>query len=155
MGGSALAIASIDQFAPLALRRRAQILIAQGEHVPADERRRSLFGEHAYPRFRRVYAQQQRLELESVRPRNHDLTVDDATFRQVRPERGRQLGKVSIERLEVATLDEDRVAIAEDDRPEAVPLGLEEPAFALGSPVATLASMGSRGGWKGSVMARV
>ena len=55
-----------------------------------------------------------------------------------RLERLGELGEVAVERLEVAALDVDLVAVAEHDRPEAVPLGLEQPAVALGQAVAGL-----------------
>src|SRR5205085_5467853 len=42
------------------------------------------------------------------------------------------------ERLEVAALDQDLVAVPEDDRPEAVPLRLVEPAIAIGQAVGGL-----------------
>src|SRR5262249_57672975 len=43
-----------------------------------------------------------------------------------------QLWEVTVERLAVARLDEVLVAVAEDDRTEAVELRLEAPAVALG-----------------------
>ena len=46
-----------------------------------------------------------------------------------------ELREVAVERLEVARLDVDLVAVAEDERPEAVPLRLEQPAVALGQAV--------------------
>src|SRR3990172_10912549 len=82
-------------------------------------------------------AQQERLEVEAVRPRDDDLPVDDAAVREVCLEGGRELREVAVERLQVAALDERLIAVAEDDRTETVPLGLEEPAIALGE----------RGGW--------
>src|SRR3990172_439996 len=77
-------------------------------------------------------AQQERLEVEAVRPRDDDLPVDDAAVREVCLEGGRELREVAVERLQVAALDERLIAVAEDDRTETVPLGLEEPAIALG-----------------------
>ena len=63
---------------------------------------------------------------------DHDLAVEHAALGQLRPERLEQLGEVTVERLFVAALDEDLVAVAEDERAKAVPLGLEDPAFAGG-----------------------
>ena len=56
----------------------------------------------------------------------------DAALGELRHERIEQLGEVAVERLLVAALDEDLVAVAEDERAEAVPLGLEDPAVAFG-----------------------
>ena len=47
---------------------------------------------------------------------------------QLRQQRLDQLGEVAVERLLVAALDQDLVAVAEDERAKAVPLGLEDPA---------------------------
>src|SRR3954471_15114949 len=82
--------------------------------------------------------EQERLEGKLPVRRDHDLAIDDATLRQARLQRVGELGKVAIERLEVTTLDQDLVAVAEDDRPEAVPLRLEQPAVALRNAVAHL-----------------
>ena len=49
---------------------------------------------------------------------------------QLRRERLEQLGEVAVERIFVAALDEDLVAVAEHESAEAVPLGLEDPPFA-------------------------
>ena len=57
-----------------------------------------------------------------------DLAVEDAPLGQCGPERVGQLREVAVERLQVARLGVDLVAVAEDERPEAVPLGLEQPA---------------------------
>ena len=43
-----------------------------------------------------------------------------------------QLGEVALERLLVAALDVDLVAVAKDERAKAVPLRLEQPAVAVG-----------------------
>ena len=49
-----------------------------------------------------------------------------------------QLGKVAIERPQVAALDEDVGLAAKDDRAEAVPLRLEQEAVARGELVGEL-----------------
>src|SRR6188768_3504494 len=68
----------------------------------------------------------QRVEVETVRRRNHDLTVDDAVERQPGEQRIVQFGEVPVERPEVAALDEQLRPAPEDDRTEPVPLGLVE-----------------------------
>src|SRR5258707_10008763 len=49
-----------------------------------------------------------------------------------------ELREVTVERLEVAGLDQDFVAIAEDEGPEAVPFRLEQPAVILGQRISRL-----------------
>ena len=67
-----------------------------------------------------------------------------------------ELREVAIERLEVAGLDVDLVAVAEDDRPEAVPLRLEQPAVAGREAVGRASRASARaGGSKGSCIGRV
>src|SRR2546430_2746398 len=82
--------------------------------------------------------QQQRLELEATLAGDDDLAIEDATVRQGGAEPGSELGEIAIERLEVARLDVRLVTVAEDDRPEAVPLRLEQPAIALGQRIGCL-----------------
>ena len=57
-----------------------------------------------------------------------DLAVEDAPLGERGPERVGQLREVAVERLQVARLRVDLVAVAEDERPEAVPFRLEQPA---------------------------
>jgi hypothetical protein len=94
--------------------------------------------------------QLQRLEVEALLARDDELAVERAPGWELAQERLAQLRKVAVERLLVAALDVDLVAIAKDQRAEAVPLRLEEPAFALGSASTRLASMGRTGGPTGS-----
>ena len=72
------------------------------------------------------------------RPAMTTSPSSDAALGQGGAQRVRQLREVAIERLQVAGLDVDLVAVAEDDRAEAVPLGLEQPAVAIGQPVGRL-----------------
>ena len=55
--------------------------------------------------------QLQRVEVEPVRRGDHDLAVDHAAVRQPLEEDCVQVGKVAVERPQVAALDED-VAVA-------------------------------------------
>jgi hypothetical protein len=137
--------------APLVLRHLAQILVAECQQVPRHEARRRLGGEHVDPRRGRVDAQQQRLEVERAVAGDDHLAVDDAALRQRGLERLGQLGKVAIERLEVARLREHLVAVAEHDRPEAVPLGLEQPAVGVGQGIDRLGEHGFDRGRDGQV----
>ena len=63
---------------------------------------------------------------------DHHLAVEHAALRELGAERVAELGEVAVQRLQVAALREHLVAVAEDEGPEAVPLGLEQPAVALG-----------------------
>ncbi len=68
----------------------------------------------------------QGIEIQPVSGGDHDLAVDDASVGQLREQDLVQLGKVAIERLEVAALDEELGAVAKDNGAKAIPLGLEQ-----------------------------
>ena len=67
--------------------------------------------------------------------RDDHFAIEHTLLRQLRAQRVEQVREVAIERLLVAALDQDLVAVAKDERAEAVPLGLEDP-FAGGRDVA-------------------
>src|SRR5215831_11802267 len=67
----------------------------------------------------------QPIEIEAARRRDDDLAIDHASVRQRGKKPAVQLGEVAVERLQVATLDVDVPAAAEDDRAKPVPLGFE------------------------------
>src|SRR4029453_6939325 len=73
-------------------------------------------------------AQQQRLEVEPGGADDDDLAIDDAARGQRGGEGGDELREVPVHGFFVAALQEELVAVAKYDRPEAVPLGLELPA---------------------------
>jgi hypothetical protein len=85
-----------------------------------------------------VDAHLERLEVEAVRAGDHELAVEHAARRQLRAERLAQLGEVAVERLLVAALEQQLVAVAEHEHAEAVPLRLEDPARAVGQRVDAL-----------------
>lgn len=68
----------------------------------------------------------ERVEVEPVFGGNHDLAVDDAARWQPFDEGLMQFREVAIEGFQVPALNVNVVTAAEDDGPEAVPLGLEE-----------------------------
>ena len=72
----------------------------------------------------------QQIEIQSVCGDDDDFTVDDRPGRELLEECVVKLGKVAIERPEVAALNVDVGLAAEDDRPEAVPFGLVQEAAA-------------------------
>ena len=77
----------------------------------------------------------QRIEIEAVPGRDHDLAVDHAAGRQPFEQGFMQFGKVAIERLQIAALDVDVVVRSKHDRPKPVPLGFEEHAVRVGDVV--------------------
>ena len=129
----------------LAQRRVAQVLVADGQQVPGDERRGARLGQHLHPRRGRVDAEEQRLEVEHAVVRDDDLAVQDASLGQRGTQRIGQFGEVAVERLQVARLRVDLVAVTEDDRPEAVPLRLEQPAVVGRQAVGRLGEHGFQG----------
>jgi hypothetical protein len=67
-------------------------------------------------------------------------------LRQLHPQRLDQLWVVTVERLLIAALDEEFVCITKNQRPEAIPLRLEEPPSPSGKAWTGLASIGRTGG---------
>ena len=117
---------------PLLQRRAAQILVAEREHIPRDVGRRRLRGEKLDAGLGRMNPQEQGLEVQPGRADDDDLAVQDAALRERGGERRDELGKVPVHRLLVATLEQELVPVAKDERAEPVPLRLEEPALAAG-----------------------
>src|SRR5262249_35555084 len=78
------------------------------------------------------------VEVETAGPDDDDLAVHHATLRQVRGEREPEVGKVTVERPQVAALGVDVVTGLEGDGTEAVPLRLEDPSVPCGQPVPEL-----------------
>jgi hypothetical protein len=74
--------------------------------------------------------QLQLIEIEAVIVGDHDFPIQHALQRQGRPQGIQQFGKVPVQRLLVTALNENLVPIAENKRPEAVPLGLKDPVVA-------------------------
>ena len=111
-----------------ALRERAigQVLVAQRQQVERDEAGRRLLGQQVHPAGRGVDALLQHLELQRVAlpVQHHDLAVDHRPLREVGQHRVDQLREVAGHRALVAAADLDLGAVPEDDRAEAVPLGL-------------------------------
>src|SRR6476646_6043212 len=75
-------------------------------------------------------SQLQRFELEPFVACDDDLAVEHASLGQLRLDRIDQLGEISIERLLIAALNENFIAITKDERPESIPLWLEDPSLA-------------------------
>ena len=149
IGGAASARACSSSSAALGERSLGVVVVAERQEVEGDEAGRRLAGQPLDPAGRRVDALLQHLELEPVADDDHDLAVDDAPFGQVGLDRLDDLGEVAGHRLLVARADLDLVAVAEDDRAEAVPLRFERQR-AVGICGTALASIGATGGITGA-----
>jgi hypothetical protein len=109
------------------LRFFEQHRVVDGEEVEGDEAGGRGLGEHLDPRRRGMHALAQEVEvLTAVGGEDDDLAVQ-----HVAPRGEGQVGEVPGQRLAVARLDVHRLAVHEDDRAEAVPLGLIRPAAGL------------------------
>jgi len=78
-----------------------------------------------------VDAEEEGVEVEAPGPRDHDLAVHHGAIRERSEQRRRQLREVALQRPQVAALQEELVAIPEDDAAEAIPFRLVCPAVAL------------------------
>jgi hypothetical protein len=114
-----------EALAPLAEGAAHQVLVAEGEDVEGDQGRRRLAAEQRDPARGRVDAQLQGLEVEPVAAGHDDLAVEHAALRRVGEHRLDDLGEVPRHRALVAGAEQHLVAVAEDDRAEAVPLRLD------------------------------
>ena len=100
--------------APLGERPRGVVLVAEGEQVEGDERRRRLFRQHPHAGDRGVDALLQRLEVQPVAGGDDDLAVEHAPVGQFGLDRLDQFGEVAGHRLLVAAAELDLVAVPED-----------------------------------------
>jgi hypothetical protein len=69
----------------------------------------------------------ERVKVKTGSTRNDYLTIQDTGVRQLRVQGLQQFRKVAIERFTVPTLNQDLVAISEDDSSETIPLRLKDP----------------------------
>ena len=99
-----------------------------------------------------MLTQLQRVEVEPAVVRDHELAVEHDLVGKLREQRLAQLGEVAQQRLLVAALEIEVVAVAEHDAAEAVPLRLVRARRrSRGISRVSLASIGSNGGRTGSV----
>src|SRR5215467_11774279 len=78
-----------------------------------------------------MQAKLQRVEVESIVPDDDNLAIEHAAGRQSRADRLQQLGKVAVERLFVATLDQDLISVTKHQGAKTVPFGFENPISAV------------------------
>jgi hypothetical protein len=113
--------------ATLGLRRLGQVVVADRQEVEGHVGRRGLGGELLHARDGWMNTLLQALEVEPpLAVDEDDLAVEHDPLRKRGFERGLELRKVSIERSPIPALDVERVAVAENEGPEPVPLRLEE-----------------------------
>src|SRR5262245_25284158 len=72
----------------------------------------------------------ERLEVETILAGDHQLGVEHAALGELLFQRGDNFGEVAVERLFVTALNEHLVAVAKDQRAEAVPFWFKDPCFA-------------------------
>jgi hypothetical protein len=68
----------------------------------------------------------QRVEVEAVRGRDHDLAIQHASHRKPTDERVVQFWKVPVKRPQIAALDVHVIRTAKDDCTKSIPLRLVE-----------------------------
>jgi hypothetical protein len=100
------------------------------EDIEGDQQRRRLLGEPAHTRGRRVDALEQIVEREVALHRHDQLPVQHEAARGHRTHRRHDVGEIALQRLARLGPEGDRLAVAEDEAAEPVPLGLVLPARA-------------------------
>ena len=124
----------------------AQVLPVDGDRVERDERGRRLLRELGDARGGRMQSHLQRVEVEPARRGDHDLAVDHAAVGQTGEQGVVQLGKVAVERPQVAALDEHLFAPRKTIARNPSHFGSYRKPSPTGSSVASFASIGSIGG---------
>ena len=87
----------------------------------------------------------------AIRAGDDDFAVEDAALGQLCQKRGAQFWEIAVERLAVAALDEQVVAVAKENGAKAVPFGLELEGVAGWDRVDALGEHGQQRRWKGEV----
>ena len=131
--------------AAFALRHVAQIPSVCRKRVERDKRGGRFFRELRDARRGGMKPQLKGVEIETAGRGDHDLAIDHAAIGQAGEERRVQLGKVPVERPQVAALDEHVPAATEDDGAKPVPFRLVE-SRRRPEGLSSLASIGSMGG---------
>src|SRR5437773_670422 len=99
--------------------------------VPASLPRRNAATTASSVRIRRVDALAGEVELLDPVDHHDQLPVEYKAVGRQGADGGQDLREVAVHRAAVPALEVDVVAVAEHDRPEAVPLRLEAPAVAV------------------------
>ncbi len=124
--------ASRQEAAPIGERALPEVLVVEGQEVPGNVPGRRLRRQEPNARRSRVNPEEERVEVEPPGAGDHDLAVDHGPIGEGGAKRPLELREVAVQRPQVAALQQELVAGAEDECPEAVPLGLVRPAGAVG-----------------------
>jgi hypothetical protein len=108
----------------LALRCRHQIASPARQQIEGNKGSRCLLRQLLHPRGRGMEPELQRVKIQPLRGRNHDLAVHHAVPGQLLYQRVVQFRKVAIERPGIAALDVNVVRAAKHNGTKPVPLGL-------------------------------
>src|SRR5579863_10403471 len=120
----------LQLFAPLLERFASPITVSLAQEVEKDDRCRTLQRKQFNPRGSWMNPKLQFLEVEPIVLCDNDFAVENASSGQLRIQRLKQLGKVSIQRFRIAALNKDFVPVAEDQHPEAIPFRFKDPCLA-------------------------
>ena len=116
----------LETGAPVPERLVEQGLAVEREQVERDVRGGDLGRELPDTRLRGVLAQLERVEVEPLGRRDHELAVEHDLVRCLREQRFAHLREIAEQRLLVAALQVEVVAVTEHDAAEAVPLRFEQ-----------------------------
>src|SRR6516165_102347 len=93
-----------------------QVSIALAKQVEENHRCRNLPREKPHPRRGWMNPELQSFEVEAPIPGNDDLAIEHAALGQLRTQGFEQFGKITVQRFLVSALDQDLIAIAENQR---------------------------------------
>ena len=110
----------------------AQIAIFKLKQIEEDNRGRQLCSECLHTRSSGMDAQCQRVKVQTAIARDDDLTVEDASLRELLEQSFAQLREVAIQRLAVTALDQQLVSVAKDHGAKSIPFRLEDPRVCVG-----------------------
>src|SRR5262249_21848047 len=117
---------ALERSATFPLRMRHQIFSARRQQVEGDERSRSLLRQLCHARGRRMQPQLKRIKVQSSVTGDDDLAIHHAVGRQCFEQCGVKLGKITVQRAQVAALHKKILRTAEYDCAKTVPLRLEQ-----------------------------
>src|ERR1700738_4272359 len=132
-------------------RITAHVAVAGAEQIEEDDGCGRLAGEELDARGGWMDAELQGVEVEAAVAGDDEFAIEDAMRGQLVAQRREDFRKVAIERFFLAALQQDLVAIAENEHAKAVPLGLEDPFTGGGNAVHALGEHGQDGGAYGEV----
>src|SRR5256885_1411715 len=104
----------------------ANVLIAFAKEIKKYQRCRSSFGKSLHAGCSRMEAKLECFEFQAIIGGDNDFPIQHTLRWHLRTKRPKQLGKIAIQRFSIATLDEDLVPVAKDQRSKPIPLWLED-----------------------------